>query len=138
MAVTLKYGILCDYAAIGARGKAIAMHIFEHFRRPSANQDDPLPAFAVLAKLECSIVDGDKHTFTIKVIDEDAREHATLELPPHPFAAQGPGMPMMGQMIINISGVRLPFGAYEIVICEGSTKVGRIGFRVLPVHQPGS
>ncbi len=137
MAIEMRYGILCDYATMGANGKPIAIHIFDHFR-VAAETDIVLPHFTLLARFECSLADGGSHVIDGEIVDEDFVRVAAWSFPDQTFVTQGPGLPLIRSVTLNVSGLRVGrVGAYEMIFRCRSTIVGRVHFRVLTAPDPG-
>lgn len=139
MPLSMRYGLLCDHAAIGQNGKPIALHIFEYFLQAPEHLGMPLAPFSILARLECSIADGIEHTIVGRLVDEDGEVLAEWHMPPQPFVPQGPGLPLALTVSIQAGEFGLPrFGSYEIEFRSDNQEVGRIPFALRALTPPVS
>lgn len=134
MALKLRFGILCDYATVGANGKAIAVHIFENLRLRASQTGMMLTPFYLVAQIECRIADGSRHAIDLQLIDEDGRELAVWPFPEVEYRSQGAGLPLVARYMMQIGNMPAPGpGTYEFAFREkGGAEAGRVSFHVVP------
>lgn len=132
MSLSLRFALLCDYASNGAGGKPIAVHIFERFNVTEETLEHPLPRFSILARIECSIADGNSHALELVLVDEDGSTIAKMNFPPAQFHSQGAGQPLVAGYTMQIEGLRVKkFGTYEFRFRVGGVDIGMATFNVV-------
>jgi hypothetical protein len=128
VAIALKYAHLCDYAGIGANGKAIAVGIFEWWMVP-AGAPTILPLCYFVARLEASFADGTDHTGAIVIRDADAKEVWRLPIPQLRLVPVGPGRPLAATLFALLTNVGVPgLGDYVIEVVVDDKAVGETDF----------
>jgi hypothetical protein len=133
MTIVMRYGLLADYATVGAGKKLTIVHTFEHFRPPPERIGQPIAMGFLVARIEGSIVDAGNHVLRIKVHDGDENP-LPMEIVLEEFALgiTGPGLPLAAQLLLPLGPVPMPeIGEYEFVLTADGQEVGRVPFHVL-------
>jgi hypothetical protein len=128
----LKYAHLCDYAGEGARGKPIAVGIFE---RVVASDARPigLPTIYLLVAIEAHVAEGTDHTAEIRLTNdqgEDKIPRASFQIR---FRPQGPGHLMIAHLIAQFEMITLPdVGEYEFYVLVDGNDVASVPLIISP------
>jgi uncharacterized protein DUF6941 len=128
MSVTMPFGHLTDYATSDASGKLIIVGIFEIVFAPSVDVELIGVIFSLVARLECSIVDGLEHDIRIRFVDGE-EEQVGEEIPVGviTFSPTGPGRPFAANVMAKFAGLQVR-GAddYRFVILVDGRPVGAV------------
>ena len=125
MALVLRFGLLADYATVGAGGKLTIVHVFEKvFFIPEL----PTLAGVLVVRLEGSIVDAGPHDvmFELRDFDEVPVPESRGVVPKQHLTPIGPGLPFILQLIVALGLKVPPPGDYKFVVVVGDTVVGEV------------
>lgn len=134
--MNLKYGVLADYAGQGAAGKAILVGVFDTIFNVQNQSTVVTPPFYLFAAVEAHVTEGTEHQATIQVMTADGRD---LPKPvkvslPFRFSPQGPGRPLIGNLVIGIQALELPGnGSYEFSLLIDNRHVASLPLYVSQV-----
>lgn len=134
MAMILRFGLLADYATVGAGGKATIVHTFDQLRPTPEKIGQPIPPCFLVARIEGSIADAGSHTLRIRLHDSDENVlPVEIVLEEFTLGITGPGLPLARQIIVPMEGIPMPqLGDYEFVFNVDEVEIGRVPFYVVP------
>jgi hypothetical protein len=132
--MNLKFGVLADYAGIGAANKAILVGIFDTVFNTQNAPNISLPPFYLFAQIEAHVTEGTEHKVTVHITTGDGGElpvPVRVELP-FKLVPRGPGRELQGNLIIALQGMPLPGenSSYEFNILMGGNRIGSVPFYV--------
>ena len=133
MTIAMRYGLLADYATVGAGQKLTIVHTFEHFTPQPDRIGQPIAMGFLVARIEGSIADAGNHTFRIRIHDGDENALAAeVLLEDFALGVTGPGSPLANTLLLPLGPVPMPpIGEYNFVLSVDEHEVGRVPFHVL-------
>lgn len=136
----LKFLHFAEYAAVTQENKLIVAGLVDNFNlsraagAPPGSVLGPLPPVYLVAVVECSIGEGTVHTAKLKIVDDDAKDVAELDLGQWNFFVNQYGRPMRFQAVIHLNGIVLPRpGDYPFKLLVDGQEVGETPLYVTDV-----
>ncbi len=135
--MTMRFGLLADYAAVGAAGKLTIVHTFDQFRGTPQPVGAVIAAGYIVARVEGSIADAGVYELTVLINDDDETPlESRMKLEGVELGVTGPGLPLCAQFVLPLAGLAMPpVGSYCFVFRMAEQEVGRIPFHVMEPHQ---
>ena len=134
----LRYGHLCDYAALGAAGKLTLVGLFDQLFSTKTDEPIGIPMSYLVFKLECSIAEGSHHAIRVRL--KDADEETLMEsngtpmewdLGTQPFKLSGPGRPLSRINLVGLQGLSVPgHGDYFFEVIVDGQPLAHVPFFV--------
>ena len=133
--ITLRYGLLADFAASGGLGKLTIVHVFDHLIAIPERFGLPLGGGVLVLRLEGSVADAGPNNLRIELRDADERTlpDSTLRLENQFLTPAGPGLPFSAQLIYSLAPLLTPTpGDYHFTVLVSDKPLGTIPLYVVP------
>ncbi len=133
----LRIGVVADIVNMTTDGKINIIGMFDGVFAASAPAVHP--SLYIYAQLHARVADGTEHTAQIAVVNADGQEIVprSPELPLS-FGVEGPGRPLIGQLVVHMPHLRFPeFGDYEVQVFVDGRFVGDISISLCYMEPPG-
>lgn len=133
MSVSMRFGLLADYAAPGQSNKLVIIHTFDRFVASPDRIGNPMGTGFLVTRLECSIADGSAHRLAIRLLDDDeVQSPPEIEIEEIVFGSSGAGLPLVAQLVIPLAPIPVPApGDYKFVVLVDGKAAGDIPLRVV-------